>query len=125
MLMMNKVIIVSLCCYREYEFRTKFVFVNFRPRQKKEPPPHNITVSKGSIHITASRGYVDFLLNDRRAQDFTNWVKDTRNPDETLFTSLNHNPHLKVPGSFAGNYFTHGWTKILLDTEQQLWWKPP
>lgn len=88
---------------REYEFRTKFVFVNFRPRQKKGPPPHNITVSKGSIHITASRGYVNFLLNDRRAQDFTNWVKDTRNPDETLFTSLNHNPHLKVPGSFAGS----------------------
>lgn len=92
---------------KEYEFRTKFVFIDFRPRQKKKPPPHNITVSKGSIHITASRGYIDFLLNDKRAQDFTNWVKDTRNPDETLFTSLNHNPHLKVPGSFAGNKIDH------------------
>ncbi|CAI9727854.1 beta-1,3-galactosyl-O-glycosyl-glycoprotein beta-1,6-N-acetylglucosaminyltransferase-like [Octopus vulgaris] len=85
-----------------YDFRTKFRYVNFRRMGLKPPSPHNITVSKGSIHITASRGYVEFLIMDRRSQDFINWVRDTRNPDETLFSTMNHNPHLRVPGSFNG-----------------------
>lgn len=87
---------------KDFEFRTKYRYVNFRRVGLKSPPPHHIEVSKGSIHITASRGYVEFLIRDQRSQDFINWVRDTRNPDETLFSSLNHNPHLRVPGSFNG-----------------------
>ncbi|XP_014787833.2 beta-1,3-galactosyl-O-glycosyl-glycoprotein beta-1,6-N-acetylglucosaminyltransferase [Octopus bimaculoides] len=94
-----------------FDFRTKYRYVNFRRMGLKPPPPHNITVSKGSIHITASRGYVEFLIMDRRSQEFINWVRDTRNPDETLFSTMNHNPHLRVPGSFNGmssmNYFIY------------------
>ncbi|XP_029641998.1 N-acetyllactosaminide beta-1,6-N-acetylglucosaminyl-transferase-like [Octopus sinensis] len=87
---------------KSFEFRTKYHYVKFQQMGLKPPPPHNITVSKGSVHIAASRGYVEFLIMDRRSQDFTNWVRDTRNPDETLFSTMNHNPHLRVPGSFNG-----------------------
>ncbi|GAB1601121.1 N-acetyllactosaminide beta-1,6-N-acetylglucosaminyl-transferase-like isoform X2 [Argonauta hians] len=104
---------------KDFEHRTKYRYVNFKPMGLKSPPPHNIKASKGSIHITASRGYVNFLIRDRRAQDFTKWVQDTRNPDETLFSSLNHNPHLKVPGSFNGTP-THRKPFI---TRHKLWQK--
>ncbi|XP_014790115.1 beta-1,3-galactosyl-O-glycosyl-glycoprotein beta-1,6-N-acetylglucosaminyltransferase 3, partial [Octopus bimaculoides] len=83
-----------------FEFRTKYRYAKFRQIGLKSPPPHNIKVSKGSVHIVASRGYIEFLIMDRRSQDFTKWVRDTRNPDETLFSTMNHNPHLRVPGSF-------------------------
>ncbi|XP_064597282.1 LOW QUALITY PROTEIN: beta-1,3-galactosyl-O-glycosyl-glycoprotein beta-1,6-N-acetylglucosaminyltransferase-like [Liolophura sinensis] len=66
------------------------------------PPPHGIIPTKGAVHITASRGYVDFLLHNQTALDFLEWVKKTRVPDETFFASLNHNPFLEVPGSYKG-----------------------
>ncbi|KAL4229067.1 hypothetical protein ACF0H5_012106 [Mactra antiquata] len=65
-------------------------------------PPHGIVATKGSVHITASRGFVDYILHDQRAQDFLNWTAKTKIPDETFFASLNHNPILGVPGSYRG-----------------------
>ncbi|XP_045209189.2 beta-1,3-galactosyl-O-glycosyl-glycoprotein beta-1,6-N-acetylglucosaminyltransferase-like isoform X1 [Mercenaria mercenaria] len=65
-------------------------------------PPHGIVPTKGSVHIVASRGYVDYVLHDQRARDFLNWTKHTKVPDETFFASLNHNPSLQVPGSYKG-----------------------
>ncbi|XP_048245483.1 beta-1,3-galactosyl-O-glycosyl-glycoprotein beta-1,6-N-acetylglucosaminyltransferase 3-like [Haliotis rufescens] len=38
-------------------------------------------------------------MNNPIAKDFAKWVKNAVVPDETFFPSLNHNPHLKVPGS--------------------------
>lgn len=66
------------------------------------PPPHGITPVKGSVHIIASRGYVDYVLHDQRAHDLLNWTRRTKVPDETFFASLNHNPALGVPGSYKG-----------------------
>lgn len=57
---------------------------------------------KGSVHIVASRGYVDYVLHDQRAHDLLNWTKKTKVPDETFFATLNHNPVLGVPGSYKG-----------------------
>ncbi|XP_013410416.1 beta-1,3-galactosyl-O-glycosyl-glycoprotein beta-1,6-N-acetylglucosaminyltransferase 4 [Lingula anatina] len=73
-----------------------------RTTVRKSPPPHNITAVKGSVHILASRGYVDYIINSKIANDFLEWVKDTGYPDETFFSTMNHNPHLKVPGSYLG-----------------------
>ncbi|XP_064597380.1 beta-1,3-galactosyl-O-glycosyl-glycoprotein beta-1,6-N-acetylglucosaminyltransferase-like [Liolophura sinensis] len=66
------------------------------------PPPHGIIPTKGSVHIAASRGFVGFLLKNQIALDFLEWVKKTSIPDETFFSTLNHNPHLGVPGSYKG-----------------------
>ncbi|XP_052805734.1 beta-1,3-galactosyl-O-glycosyl-glycoprotein beta-1,6-N-acetylglucosaminyltransferase-like [Mya arenaria] len=66
------------------------------------PPPHGIVPTKGSVHIIASRGYVDFVLHDPIAANLLNWTRKTAVPDETFFSTLNHNPSLGVPGSYKG-----------------------
>ncbi|XP_045192808.2 beta-1,3-galactosyl-O-glycosyl-glycoprotein beta-1,6-N-acetylglucosaminyltransferase-like [Mercenaria mercenaria] len=66
-------------------------------------PPHGIVPTKGSVHIVASREYVDYVLHNQKAQDFLNWTKHTKVPDETFFSSLNHNPGLGVPGAYKGH----------------------
>jgi N-acetyllactosaminide beta-1,6-N-acetylglucosaminyltransferase len=66
------------------------------------PPPVNITLSKGSVHIVATRAFVDYVINNETALKFLNWVKKTYIPDETFFSSLNHSPQLGVPGSYLG-----------------------
>ena len=70
--------------------------------EKKSPCPVNITIAKGSVHITVQRGFVDFVLHDAKALEFTKWVRDTGVPDETFFASLNLSPQLGVPGAFTG-----------------------
>ena len=65
-------------------------------------PPPGIRVTTGSVHIVAQRGFVDSLLHDPISQDFLEWVKKTHIPDETFFTTLNHNPQLEIPGSYRG-----------------------
>jgi len=62
----------------------------------------NVTLSKGSVHIVASRGFVDYATNDKTALKFLDWVKGTAIPDETYFSTLNHNPQLGVPGAYIG-----------------------
>lgn len=65
-------------------------------------PPHAIMPYKGMVFIIACRGFVDYLLHSHVARDFLQWVSNTEMPDETYFPSLNHNPHLRVPGSYRG-----------------------
>ena len=71
-------------------------------KKKTEPPPKGITLTKGSLHITVSRAYVEYVLFDPLALEFRKWVNDTGVPDETFFTSLNHSPQLGVPGAYKG-----------------------
>ena len=54
------------------------------------------------VFMMACRGFVDYILHNQVAQDFLRWVRYTDMPDETYFPSLNHNPHLMVPGSYKG-----------------------
>jgi len=68
----------------------------------KLPAPHNINITKGSVHIVVVRAFVEYAIQNRTAVEFLDWVKNTYIPDETFFTSLNHNPRLKVPGSYLG-----------------------
>ena len=65
-------------------------------------PPHELSVIKGAVHIAVSRGYVDYLLHNQVAKDLLQWVKNTTIPDELYFSTLNHNPQLRVPGSYKG-----------------------
>lgn len=64
--------------------------------------PHNIRPTKGAVHVIVQRGFVDYILHSSVAKDFLRWVKKIDVPDETFFSSLNHNSHLKVPGSYLG-----------------------
>ena len=66
---------------------------------KKNPPPYNITLTKGSLFVAVTRGFVDFVLHNPIAHDFKEWLAHTIVPDETFFSSLNHNPQLGVPGA--------------------------
>jgi len=75
---------------------------NVRRFGRKLPAPHGITILKGSVHIVAVRGFVEYVIHNKTAAEFLDWVKGTGIPDETFFATLNHNPHLRVPGSYLG-----------------------
>ena len=69
---------------------------------KRPPPPHNLTATKGSVHIVANRDFVDFALHNQKAKDLLAWVKKVPVPDECFFATLNHNPSLRVRGAYLG-----------------------
>ncbi|KAH9514861.1 Beta-1,3-galactosyl-O-glycosyl-glycoprotein beta-1,6-N-acetylglucosaminyltransferase [Bulinus truncatus] len=71
-------------------------------RWRSGQPPHNITAVKGSVHIAVNRDFVDYVLHNQTAKDLLDWVKTTRVPDETFFSTLNHNPQLGIRGSYKG-----------------------
>ncbi|XP_013411058.1 beta-1,3-galactosyl-O-glycosyl-glycoprotein beta-1,6-N-acetylglucosaminyltransferase isoform X2 [Lingula anatina] len=71
--------------------------------QTLPPAPFGIVPTKGAVHITATWGFVNFTLTDPIAKEFLKWTRKTHRACETFFTSLNHNPHLMVPGSFTGS----------------------
>ncbi|KAL9986163.1 hypothetical protein ACROYT_G000258 [Oculina patagonica] len=67
----------------------------------KSPPPHNISIYKGSTFIIAIREFVEFVLKSRIGRDFIEFLRDTLIPDETLFASLQQHP--LAPGGIHGN----------------------
>ncbi|XP_064613401.1 beta-1,3-galactosyl-O-glycosyl-glycoprotein beta-1,6-N-acetylglucosaminyltransferase 3-like [Liolophura sinensis] len=69
---------------------------------KKGPPPFNLTLMKGPIHIAASRDFVQFIFEDRKTQVFLEWLRGTQIPDETFYATINNNPFLGAPGGFHG-----------------------
>lgn len=84
--------------------RTQYVHSGYYATDelKKEPPPKGIVLTKGSVHITVSRAFVDFVINNPIALEWRQWVQDTGVPDETFFASLQHSPNLNVPGAYKG-----------------------
>jgi len=68
----------------------------------KDPAPHGFDIAKGSTHMAVTREFLEFVLNDSRAQDLLHWMRDIRVPDEHFFQTLNHNPQMGIPGSFLG-----------------------
>lgn len=66
--------------------------------------PHGLFIYKGSVHIVASEGFVEFAINDKRSLDLLKYLRNyTHIPDEFYFSTLNHNPKiLRVPGAYTG-----------------------
>ena len=62
-----------------------------RTEMLKEPFRQNFTFYKGSTYVVLSRAFVDFILHDKLARDFLEWVKDTKIPDETYYPTLYRN----------------------------------
>ncbi len=73
-----------------------------RTNRAKPPPPGNLTLLKGPVHIAASRAMVEYMLYDPLAREFIQWASDTMIPDELIFPTLNHNPQLGTPGAYRG-----------------------
>ena len=68
-----------------------------------EPPPHNITPVKGAVHVVLNREFVYYAIHNEKANDFLDWCRKVKIPDEVFFSSLQHNPHLGIRGSYRGN----------------------
>ena len=69
---------------------------------EKGPAPAGFNIAKGSTHIAATRGYVEYVVYNKAAHALLEWMRDIRAPDEHYFPTLNHNPHLKIPGAYTG-----------------------
>ncbi|XP_006902840.1 PREDICTED: beta-1,3-galactosyl-O-glycosyl-glycoprotein beta-1,6-N-acetylglucosaminyltransferase 3 [Elephantulus edwardii] len=65
--------------------------------QEKGPPPDNIPMFTGSAYIVASRSFIQQVLQNPKAQQLIEWVKDTYSPDEHLWATLHRAPWM--PGS--------------------------
>ena len=66
--------------------------------------PADIRLTKGSVHIIASRAFVDFVVHSETVRQFRDAIKHLFCPDEIFFSSLNHSPKLGVPGAYLGLY---------------------
>ena len=101
----------------KFEFRTKYIyrFISVHdppmmydtPYRMKDPPPGNMTIYKGPVWIAATRGFVDYIINDELAKGFLTWLNDTLIPDETFTPSLGRVP--QAPGYLASPHecYTH------------------
>lgn len=84
---------------------TQFVWrnENWRTGQLKPDPPHDFLIAKGSTHVATTRKFIEFALDDQKARDLLEWMKDIRAPDEHFFPTLNHNSLLNIPGAYKGD----------------------
>ena len=91
--------------------------------RRSGPPPHNIIATKGSMHVVANRDFVSYAIYNKIAQDLLEWTKKVKMPEETFFSTLNHNPQLGIRGTFKGKDLeTNNSTKPFLG-RFVLWWK--
>ncbi|KAL8594816.1 hypothetical protein ACOMHN_047533 [Nucella lapillus] len=68
--------------------------------QHLPPPPHHLLVYKGSVHVAATRAFVDYALHSNVSRQLLAWLKrGVVVPDEVFYNTLNFNTHLGVPGS--------------------------
>ena len=77
----------------------------YKTKQKNPPPPHDISIVRGSAYGIFSRDFVHFIVADQRAIDLLFWSRKTYSPDEHYWSTLHHtgpNPHLKTPGGYKG-----------------------
>ena len=86
--------------------RTKFVHLLkarqiYRTETQKGPPPHNISVYKGSTFIIAIREFVEFVLRNQIGKDFFEFLRNAEVPDEAIYSSLQRHP--QAPGGINGN----------------------
>ncbi|XP_025105377.1 beta-1,3-galactosyl-O-glycosyl-glycoprotein beta-1,6-N-acetylglucosaminyltransferase 4-like isoform X3 [Pomacea canaliculata] len=70
------------------------------------PAPYNVTISKGDVHIIASRAYVDYALNSRVARDLYKWVAPTFIPDEIFSAPSTTTHNWAYPGRTQGTLLT-------------------
>ncbi|XP_062569798.1 N-acetyllactosaminide beta-1,6-N-acetylglucosaminyl-transferase-like [Saccostrea cucullata] len=92
--------------HHRFERSHKVVGNKVKPTNKKKKlPPYGITIAKGSVYGVFSRSFVNYSLNDVRAQKILKWFEDTYSPDEFFWATLSKNSHLiNVPGLFSDGF---------------------
>lgn len=100
--------------YRHYIYWSRKGETSYikRTSKRKAPPPHKISIVKGSAYGVFSKGFVQFALFDKRAQDLLKWMEDISSPDEYFWATLNHlkiNMQLNTPGGYRGDPNTKPW----------------
>ena len=89
------------------DIRTKSGYI-IHTKDAKEDPPFGLKITKGNAYNVFSRAFVEFVLEDERAQALLAWSADTLTPDEHYWATLNNlysNPFLETPGGYKGNYY--------------------
>ena len=66
----------------------------------KSLPPNNIRIYKGSTHIVVIKEFVKFVVKSEIGKSFSEFLKDTYVPDETIYASLQQYPD--APGGIRG-----------------------
>ncbi len=87
----------SIQCY------AKFHNPLFHYRANFDLPPIPLDPWFGEFHIVACRGFAEYIINSFPGQIIARWsLQEFHHSDELLYTSLNNNPHLGVPGAYSG-----------------------
>ena len=74
--------------------RGRYLYVHrgiMRTNELKQPFPGNFTFYKGSTYVVLSKAFVNFILHDKLARDFLEWVNNTGKPEETFYQTLYFN----------------------------------
>lgn len=66
----------------------------------KRPPPPGVVPKWGEFHIAACRGFMAFVTQSAAARRVLEWANGTHIPDETVYSTLQGNPHLRAPGAY-------------------------
>ena len=80
---------------RQYEYNRQNTRLVVIPRSNKPPPPHNITVVKGSAFGVFHREFVQYVFHNPTVEDFLTWLQDVYSPDEMFWATVSshfHNP---------------------------------
>ena len=89
-----------------YEFKRQTVGLDHgayryqKTTRKKAPPPFGIELFKGANHVALTKAFVEYILFNKTARDFIEWLSDTKSPPETFYSSLQQHPG--VPGGVVG-----------------------
>ena len=54
------------------------------------------------FQIVATRPFVEYFLHNNISKAIIEYFSNTLIPDEYIWPTLNHNPHLAVPGGYRG-----------------------
>ena len=55
--------------------------------------------------VAITRDFALYFMKSKISQDIFNWFADTLAPDEYIWPTLNHNPHLRAPGGYKGKSY--------------------
>ena len=69
-----------------------------RGHYKKQKPPKNITLRKGSKNVALPRAFADAILRNNFAWEYYDWLSDTWIPDEHFYSTLASIKNLSADG---------------------------
>ena len=104
-------VFVCVYIYIFFFFFLSFIFIffffsftsHFRHRWSGAGlPPHGLRRYKGLRYMAVTRSFVQFALYNPIAKDLLAWCRNTSLPEETFFTTLNHNWRVSAPGGYLG-----------------------